>query len=141
MALEEKTFSIRNEEIEQFFVNNFVVKHRRQRLLYELSGKKRIDGMMRFCHGTEEMIIKEKIIASGTDLYEQEILHIIRQLTNVENAYIMAYNEEIDACSCSVQEALEKVLGNGMAAIVIIDNVVVVETEQVCGTPERYILR
>lgn len=141
MALEEKTFSIRNEEIEQFFVNNFVVKNRRQRLLYELSGKKRIDGMMRFCHGTEEMIIKEKIIASGTDLYEQEILHIIRQLTNVENAYIMAYNEEIDACSCSVQEALEKVLGNGMAAIVIIDNVVVVETEQVCGTPERYILR
>lgn len=141
MALEEKAVSIRDEEMEQFFVNNFVVRNRRQRLLFELSGKKRIDGMMRFCHGTLKLIIKEKIIASGTDLYEKEILHIIRQHTNAENAYIMAYDEEIDACSCSVQEALEKVLSNGMAAIVIIDNVVVIETEQVRGTPERYILR
>ena len=97
--------------------------------------------MMRFCHGTEEMIIKEKIIASGTDLCEQEILHIIRQHTNAGNAYTMAYDEVIDASSCSVQEALEKVLGNGMAAIIVIDNVVVIETEQVCGTPERYILK
>ncbi len=141
MALEEKTISIRNEKIEHFFVNNFVVKNRKQRLFYELSGKKRIDGMMRFCHGTEEMIIKEKIIASGTDLCEQEILPIIRQHTNAGNAYIMAYDEVIDASSCSVQEALEKVLGNGMAAIIVIDNVVVIETEQVCGTPERYILK
>lgn len=140
MALEEKTFSARDEKIEQFFVNNFVVKNRRQRLLYELSGKKRIDGMMRFCHGTLNLIIKEKIIASGTDLYETEILHIIRQHTNAGNAYIMAYDEEIDACSCSVQEALKKVLGNGMAAIVVIDNLVVIETEQCYGTPGRYIL-
>lgn len=132
--------SRRDEKAEEFFVNTFIVKKRRARLLYELSGEKRKDALARFCHGTLKLIAEQKIVVSGNDLHEEEILHIIRKYTNVRNAYIMAYNEDIDTCSCDVQEALEKVLGNGMAAIILIDNVVVIETEQCCGTPERYIL-
>ena len=50
---------------EEYFVNNYVIKEKRGRLLFELNGKKRRDGIGRFCHGADEILIGRKIILSG----------------------------------------------------------------------------
>ncbi len=107
--------------IEDYFVKTFVVKDKRERLLYELGGKKREQGIGRFCHTADEMLVEGKIAASG-------------------NWYIMSLDESMDGLICQLDEALDLVLGNGMAAIIVSDSIAIVETEQYIGTPVRYIL-
>ena len=38
------------------------------------------------------------------------------------------------------EEAIKKVIGNGMAAIIINSGIAIIETEQECGTVVKYVL-
>ena len=54
---------------EQRFVQMFVRKSRRKRLLHELTTpEKRYDGVSRFCHQAEELIDPSKIVMEGDDM-------------------------------------------------------------------------
>ena len=122
------------EKTEKSFVKRFIKKAKQDRLLFELNGKKR------FCHNTEDMIVTERIAYSGNNLFPDEILRITKQYKVPKSCYIMAYHEELDQKYVSLADALDLVLGNGMAAIIICDDFVIIETEQCSGTPFRYIL-
>ena len=50
------------DEIEKSFIECFVVKSKQDRLLFELGGKKRRDGVRRFCHNAEDILKPEKIM-------------------------------------------------------------------------------
>ncbi len=53
---------------EERFVNSFIRKERRRRLLYELSTpKKRYAAVDRFCHQAEELLVPAKIALRGED--------------------------------------------------------------------------
>ncbi len=55
--------------IERYFVQTFIHKERRERLLYELTTpKKRYDGVSRFCHQAREFLDPAKIVMAGEDL-------------------------------------------------------------------------
>lgn len=127
-------------EIEKKFVQQFVIKSKRHRLLYELSGKKRQNGIRRFCHNTNDLLLNEKIISCGNQLFYYELIKIAQDNSASGLWYIIAYNKDIDRKSCELGDALNLVLGNGMAAIIISDTMAIVETEQCTGTPLRYIL-
>ena len=129
-----------NDRIEKSFIDKFIIKSKQDRLLFELSGKKRKRGIGRFCHSTEDIIKSDRIVASGNNLFFEEILSVAKHYGVSGLCYIIAYNEEIDRKSCTLNEALNLVLGNGMAGIIICDDLVVIETEQCIGTPMRYIL-
>ena len=128
------------EEIEKSFVKRFIKKTKQDRLLFELSGKKRQHGIERFCHNTEDLIDTERIAYSGNNLFLDEILRIIKQYKVPESCYISACQKELDKKHVSFEDALGLVLGNGMAAIIICNDFAVIETEQYSGTPFRYIL-
>ena len=128
------------EEAEKSFVKRFIKKEKQDRLLFELSGKKRQHGIERFCHNAEDMIDTERIVYSGNNLLPDEILKITRQYKVPELCYIIAYQKELDKKYVSFEDALGLVLGNGMAAIIICNDFAVIETEQYSGTPFRYIL-
>ena len=54
---------------EQHFVQSFIIKNRRERLLYELTTpEKRYDGVSRFCHQAKELLEPAKIIMEGEDM-------------------------------------------------------------------------
>ena len=127
-------------EIEKAFVEQYVIKNRLERLLFELGGKKRQHGIGRFCHNAEALVKAEKIVASGNKLFADEIYSIAKQYNASGTCYIIAYNESLDGKQCKLKEALGRVLGNGMAAIIVCGNFAVIETEQCEGTPMRYIL-
>ena len=127
-------------EIEKAFVDRYVMKNKQERLLFELGGKKRQHGIGRFCHNAEALIKADKIVASGNKLFADEIYSIAKQYNASGTCYIIAYNESLDGKQFKLKEALERVLSNGMAAIIICDNFAVIETEQCEGTPMRYIL-
>ena len=128
------------EEAEKSFVKRFIKKEKQDRLLFELSGKKRQLGIERFCHNAEDMIDTERIVYSGNSLFPDEILKITKQYKVPESCYIIAYQKELDKKYVSFEDALGLVLGNGMAAIIICNDFAVIETEQYSGTPFRYIL-
>ena len=128
------------EEAEKSFVKRFIKKEKQDRLLFELSGKKRQHGIERFCHNAEDMIDTERIVYSGNSLFPDEILKITKQYKVPESCYIIAYQKELDKKYVSFEEALDLVLGNGMAAIIICNDFAIIETEQYSGTPFRYIL-
>ena len=128
------------EEAEKSFVKRFIKKEKQDRLLFELSGKKRQHGIERFCHNAEDMIDTERIVYSGNSLFPDEILKITKQYKVPESCYIIAYQKELDKKYVSFEDALSLVLGNGMAAIIICNDLAVIETEQYSGTPFRYIL-
>ncbi len=128
------------EEIEKSFVERFIKKAKQDRLLFELSGKKRQNGIGRFCRNIEDIINTERIAYSGNSLFSDEILKISKQYKVTEPCYIIAYNKELDKKRISLVEALNLVLGNGMAALIICDDFVIIETEQCFGTPYRYVL-
>lgn len=128
------------EEAEKSFVKRFIKKEKQDRLLFELSGKKRQHGIERFCHNAEDMIDTKRIVYSGNSLFPDEILKITKQYKVPESCYIIAYQKELDKKYVSFEDALGLVLGNGMAAIIICNDFAVIETEQYSGTPFRYIL-
>ena len=125
---------------EEYFVNNYIIKEKRGRLLFELNGKKRRDGIGRFCHGADEILIGKKIILSGKLLFD-EIKNTLEKYDKDAFWYIIAYDKNIDRKCVRLDEALDLVLGNGMAAVMLSGNTAFVETEQCEGTPVRYILR
>lgn len=54
---------------ERRFVQSFIRKNRRERVLFELTTpEKRYDGVSRFCHQAEELLDPTKIAMQGEDL-------------------------------------------------------------------------
>ena len=55
--------------IEQHFVNTFIRKNRRERILHELTApEKRCAGIDRFCHQAKALIDPARIVMEGEDL-------------------------------------------------------------------------
>ena len=94
------------EEAEKSFVKRFIKKEKQDRLLFELSGKKRQHGIERFCHNAEDMIDTERIVYSGNNLLLDEILKITKQYKVPESCYIIAYQKELDKKYVSLADAL-----------------------------------
>ena len=128
------------EEIEKSFIEKYILKDKQDRLIFELSGKKRQTGTGRFCHNTETIIQSDRIVSCGNKLFFNEILTVAKQYNVSGLCYIIAYNEDLDRKTCTLNNALNLVLGNGMPAIIICDDFIIIETEQCFGTPMRYIL-
>ncbi len=128
------------EEIEKIFVEKYISKRIQDRLIFELGGKKRKQAIGRFCHNAEDIIKTDRIVSSGTKIFMDEILTLAKKYNASGECYIMAFNEHFDKTSTTLNNALNLVLGNGMAAIIICDDLVIIETEQCLGIQMRYIL-
>lgn len=126
-------------QTEENFIRRFIVKEKRDRMLYELNGKKRRDCIGRFSHGTAELLKHQKIIRSGK-LSSDEIITAAERYQISGLWHLMAYHPEFDGISGTLPEVLKLTLGNGMPVIMISDRMAVIETEQSAGTPTRYIL-
>ncbi len=58
-----------NFDYEQFFIQHFIVKNKRERFQFELSNKiKRQNAISRFAHNTWRYIDERKLIYSGSDI-------------------------------------------------------------------------
>ena len=127
-------------EVEENFVKQYIIKERQERLINELSSsKKRINAMSRFCHSSLDLIKPNKIYESG-DISSERLLSLLNKYGKNDKNYIMAYSENIDKKYMSNDEAIEKVIGNGMAAIIINSDIVIIETEQYMGPAVKYVL-
>lgn len=129
------------EKAEKIFVERCIINRMQDRILFELNGKKRKNGIGRFSHNAADLLKSESIVASGNKLFKDIIIKLTEKFDTSGKCYIAAYNEKLDKKLSTFCEALEMVLGNGMPAVIISNKIAVIETEQCYGAPIRYIVK
>ena len=128
-----------NKAIEENFVNCYIIKNKRERLLFELWGKKRRDGIGRFSHCADNLIDDSKIRFRGQDISND--LREIVAATNTDKCYVISWYEELDGKEFNKDDVLDFLLGCGMPSIAIFDDFVIIETEQEQGPAIKYFLQ
>lgn len=127
-----------NKAIEESFVNSYILNNKRDRLLFELCGKKRRDGIDRFSHSADNFLIESKIKLKGQHISKD--LQIIVTESKCHKCYVISYSEELDGKEFNKDEVLNLILGCGMPSIAIFDNFAIIETEQEQGPATKYLL-
>jgi hypothetical protein len=122
------------------FVRSFVVKDRRDRLLFEHS-KGRFLG--RFCHEAESLLdlrYARKLTEPVRD-YKQ-IVDILRASGAGRKCFAFSHCKDIDCQILDLADALSQAVGHGLPSIIscLPGELAYLETEQVAGPPDRYIL-
>ncbi len=127
--------------IEKRFIDNFIKKNKRERVLYELSNpRKRKDAIGRFCHNTLEMIDEKKIIYCGKHITIEELKKFINDSSKGEMCYVISWDEEFDGKSVKPSVALEHMISSGMAVVIIFTRLIIIKEEQEVGAPIKYVL-
>lgn len=129
-------------DYEQFFVQHFIVKNKRERLQFELlNERKRQKAISRFNHGTMKYIDGRNLIYSGNDISWSNLKELIYKNTDERKCYIISSYKEIDQTIIKAEDLFEYVIGLGRASIMIFTNMVVIEEEQVQGPAVKYVLK
>lgn len=122
---------------EEQFVANFIVKNKRQRVLYELQKKDKRGWVI----GTlSSWFISETVFRADVKLREDDVKRILTQLTKERNGYVIA-DDTIDAKTLPIDEAVEAMFYNcGASLLVCGENVAFYKDEATFGAPEKLIL-
>ena len=104
--------------IEQNFVQKFIKKDRRRRILFELTTPdKRYDGISRFCHQAEELLQPSKVVMKGDDIVRSlEFKRFVRE--HDELCFIMSPYSFIDGQFLPLKEAVSEAVACPDAAII-----------------------
>ena len=122
------------------FIRSFIVKERRDRLLFE---RTRGGLLNRFCHHAESLLDQRyaRKLTDPISSYHQ-IVDVLRKLGTVRKCYVLSMCGDIDEQTLDLTEALSRAVGFGMPSIIscLQGELVYLETEQNFGPPDRYIL-
>jgi hypothetical protein len=127
---------------EETFVNAFVTKDYRDRLIFELR-KRRGHFLGRFCHGALTYLDSRFVFAmSRPNSDPTEILRLLNSRGAERNCYAMSMSDDIDGRILPLAEALSVAVGLGLPTILscVPGRLAYLETEQVAGPPDRFIL-
>ena len=112
-----------NNTLESNFINDYIVKDKKERLLHEFSNhKKRENALLRFSHNIES-IVNNKFIQCKCNI---DNWHQFINLTG--NVYVISMLK-IDGENCSIKDAIDILNEQYMPVIVISDNYVIIKSE------------
>lgn len=126
--------------IESSFINDYIVKERRERLLFELgSVKKRETAIMRFSHNAEGLINLKKIIYCNEALTEKQAIDFFKT-KRINKFYIVSLGRN-DKCVLSFEDALAYCFSEYMPVILIGEGYSFLKCESEYGTSKKIILQ
>ena len=125
---------------QEYFVNTFIKKDRRERLLYELTDpKKRYQGISRFCHHAKELIMPSRIVMEGTDMENSpQFEQFVKE--HQENCYVLSPDPAMNDISLPLQDAVEQALMCMDAVIIIGNGFAVIYGEPEKGGRDKFVL-
>jgi hypothetical protein len=124
------------------FVKAFVEKDRRERLLFEMR-KHRGRFLGRFCHNALAYLDLRFVTAiKPPNSDPDQILQLLKSGGAGPICYVISTRDEIDSRFMPLDEALTAAVGFGLPSIVscIPGKLAYLETEQVAGPPDRFLL-
>lgn len=109
--------------LEKKFINAFVAKEKKERLIHEFSNpKKRENALLRFSHGVES-VVDNKFIK-----YRCNINNFSKFLSLFNDVYVISLFK-IDGEICSYKEAISHLQEQYMPVIIISDDYVIIKSE------------
>jgi len=127
---------------EESFVKAFVKKDYRDRLAFELQ-KQRGRFLGRFCHGALKYLDPRFVITIPPPNSDPvEILRLLKARGSEHDCYAISMTGDIDGTTLPLSDALGIAVGGGMPTILSCQpgRLAYLETEQVAGPPDRFIL-
>ena len=125
---------------ERYFIQTFIRKSRRDRLLFELTtAARRYDGLSSFCHQSEELLDPAGIVLSGTDLECRPDFRRFAEQHN-EICILLSPDPEIDNRTMKLHDAIYLAAGFHDAVIIIGSTFAVVFGEPVKGGRDKFLL-
>ena len=133
-----------NEQIEAFFVNTYIQKQYRERLIFELKDtsskthRRSCNAFKKFSHLTVDYVIPRLVVISDNKMTEQDVLSFVENMVDEKNCY---YMDDCGGEEMSINEAIEKAFNYlGASIIVYKDRFAIVKEETEIGAPYKYIL-
>ena len=125
---------------EERFVNRYIRKNRRERMLFELTtSAKRFEGLDRFCHHASELLDPARIKMEGEDLERTaDFLEFMR--SHAGKCSILSPDYSLDGQKLPFKEAMEKAVSCFDAVIIVGDGFAVVFGEVMKGGRGKYLL-
>ena len=125
---------------ETHFVQTFIRKNRRERLLYELTTpEKRYDGVSRFCHQARELLDPAKIVMEGEDLNRRsEFERFVRQ--HNELCFVLSPEFWLDEQFLPLADAVAQAAVSLDAVLILGSTFAVVFGEPMKGGRGKYLL-
>ena len=133
-----------NEQIETLFVNTYIQKQYRERLIFELkdtSSKTRrryCNAFKKFSHSTADYVIPRLVAISDNKLTEHDVLSFVKNMIDEKTCYYMT---DWEGEEMPINEAIEKAFNYlGASIIVYKDRFAIIKEETEIGAPYKYIL-
>lgn len=127
-----------HKETEFNFIHTYIQKNQQDRLRYEFNNpKKRIHGICRFCHNTSQLLHPKTIVYHGTDT--SVLQQFLRTCKDIQ-CYVLSFDEELDGTWQTKDAVFSRLIGMGMPSIAVFSDSVIIETEQVQGAAEKWLL-
>jgi hypothetical protein len=127
---------------EEGFVNAFIERDRRERLLFELD-KRRGHFLGRFCHDALTYLDPRYVTAlKPRNSDPAQIFEFLRSRGAGETCYAISTREDLDGQFLPLAEAIAAAVGFGMPSILscLPGQLAYLETEQEAGPPDRFLL-
>ena len=126
---------------EQAFVEAYVRKDRRERLLHELSNpKKRYRGLDRFCHGAADLLDPARITLAGPSLeYDAVFIAFVAPRAD-ETCGIFSLDGGIDGLELPLAEAVAACIACLDASIIMGGSFAIVRAEAWKGGTDMWLL-
>ena len=125
--------------IEEKFVNTFVIKEKRERILYELhSTKKRALATNRLF----ALLDKQFVVYEGKDIDESELIAELKKYSKIPKTCYNISDSQDDGKILPFEVAVKNMLEYEMTYVIICDEntAIVSEEYEICGTPAKVIL-
>ena len=125
---------------ERHFVQAFIRKNRRDRLLYELTTpEKRYEGFSRFCHRAKDLLEPSKIIMEGEDINRRpEFEQFVRQ--HDEICFVLSPDFYMDEQFLPFRDAVDQAIICLDAILIIGSSFAVVFGEPMKGGRGKFLL-
>ena len=125
---------------ERRFVQSFIRKNRRDRLLYELTTpEKRYEGVSRFCHQAKDFLEPSKIIMEGEDINRRpEFEQFVRQ--HDEICFVLSPDFYMDEQFLPFRDAVDQAIICLDAILIIGSSFAVVFGEPMKGGRGKFLL-
>ena len=131
-----------NEQIETFFVNTYIQKQYRERLLFELkdtSSKTHKRGQAFYkLSWIKDYVILRLVAISDNKLSDQDVLAFVKKMVDEKTCYYMTAWEGEEM---SIDKAIDKAFNDlGVSVIVYKDRFAIIKDETSIGSPLKTIL-
>lgn len=126
--------------LERYFINNFIIKNKQERLIYELSNKKKRQfAISRFSHNAQEYIKSDTILSVGTDIEIEMILKFFNSEKSLSEGYLIGTSH--DGEHVELLKGINLCLQEFGASIFITKIYVLLKEETEVGSPNKYLLK